>query len=348
MPDISFDPVTDPAALGCRWRALEVQADGGFFRSWTYLGALLPHFSAPHLLAVRQDRQDLALGLFNWTRRGLSTKRGLFLHETGDPLWDRLYVEHNGLLLHPDGRPHLAEALTAASTHGPVALSGIDALHAEAAAQAGTLQTRKIHFAPALDLAALAAAGKPYLDTLSANARSQIRRAMRLYGPDLTLQPAATLGDAQTDFSRMIALHQASWTARGEPGAFASPAIIALHTTLIATGFPRGEIALLRIQAGGQEIGILYQFQHGGKMLAYQSGFAPTEDARLKPGLVGHSLAIAHAQHTGMTTYDFLAGAQRYKTTLAPQGGETLHWITLHRRGSVKARLHAVRRWLGK
>jgi CelD/BcsL family acetyltransferase involved in cellulose biosynthesis len=342
MPDITFAPVTDPASLGQRWRALEAQASCGFFRGWSYLGTLLPHFSAPHLLAIRQDGRDLALGLFNRTRRGL------FLHETGEPLWDRLYVEHNGLLLHPDGTPHLAAALAAASAYGAVALSGIDTPHHAAATQAGTLQTRKTHVAPALDLAALATAGAPHLDTLSANARAQIRRAMRLYGPDLVLQDAATLEDAQAFFRRLVTLHQASWTARGEPGAFASPAIIDFHGALIATGFPRGEVALLRIHAAGQDIGILYQFQHGGDMLAYQSGFAPVGDARLKPGLVCHSLAIAHAQRTGMSTYDFLAGAQRYKTTLAPGGGQTLHWVTLHRPGSVKARLHAMRRWVGK
>jgi CelD/BcsL family acetyltransferase involved in cellulose biosynthesis len=343
MADIDFHPVTDRDALAQRWRALEAQADGGFFRSWTWLGTLLPHFAAPHLLAVQQDGQDVALGLFS--RRG----RHVYLHETGDPAWDRLYVEHNGLLLHPNAARHLPQALKAAASHGAVALSGIDALHHRAAAAAGgTLQTRKTHFAPALDLAGLAAAGHTHLDTLSANARAQIRRAMRLYGSDLALRPATTLTEAHDLLDRLITLHQANWTARGEPGAFASPALRGFHHTLIDTAFPRGEIALLRIHTGGQDIGLLYQFQHGAKMLAYQSGFVPAEDPRKKPGLVSHCLAIAHARNTGFTSYDFLAGDQRYKTTLAPQGGEALHWVTLHHPTSLRARLLAVRRWVGR
>ncbi len=342
MPEISFDPVTDAAALEGRWRALEALAEGGFFRGWTYLGSLLPHFAAPHLLAVREDGRDLALGLFN--RRG----QRLSLHETGDPAWDQIYVEHNGLLLHPGAGDCVTPALAHAVARGTVTLSGIDAAHLTAADEAGVLHVTKHDFAPALDLAALKASGLTHLETLSANARAQIRRAIRLYGPDLTLQPAASVSEAHEFFDRLVALHQASWTARGVPGAFADPAIRTFHARLIATGFPRGELALLRVSAGPHEIGYLYQLQHGGRMLCYQSGFAPEADARRKPGLVSHALAIAHAQSNGFAWYDFLAGAQRYKRTLAPTGGETLYWVTLHATASVMGRLHRLRRALGR
>ena len=342
MPEISFDPVTDAGALEGRWRALEALADGGFFRGWTYLGNLLPHFAAPHLLSVRQDGRDMALGLFD--RRG----RRLSLHETGDPAWDRLYVEHNGLLLHPQAGACVTAALGHAVAQGSVTLSGIDAAHLQAAGDAGVVQLRKTDFAPALDVAALAATGRTHLDSLSANARAQIRRAMRLYGLGLALQPAASVAEAHEFFDRLVALHQASWTARGVPGAFANPAIRAFHVRMIATGFPRGEIALLRIAAGTREIGILYQFQHGATMLSYQSGFTPEADARQKPGLVCHTLAIAHAQANGFTCYDFLAGAHRYKTTLAPKGGETLYWATLYGSRTVRGRLHRMRQALNR
>jgi CelD/BcsL family acetyltransferase involved in cellulose biosynthesis len=339
MPDISFDAVTDAKALADRWRALEAQAEGGFFRGWTYLGTLLPHFAAPHVLAVRQDGRDLALGLFDRRRR-------LSLHETGDPAWDRIYVEHNGLLLHPEAGACVAPALGYAVALGSITLSGIGAAHLQAAGEAGVVHVTKTDFAPALDLAALAASGVSHLDGLSANARAQIRRAIRLYGPDLTLRPAASIAEAHDYFDRMVSLHQASWTARGAPGAFANPAIRAFHNQLIAIGFPRGELALLRVSAGPHEIGYLYQLQHGGRMLCYQSGFAPEADARRKPGLVSHALAIAHAQSNGFACYDFLAGAQRYKTTLAPHGGETLYWVTLHATTSAMGRLHRLRRAL--
>jgi CelD/BcsL family acetyltransferase involved in cellulose biosynthesis len=338
MPEISFAPVTDAAALAGRWRGLEPACDGGFFRSWTWLGALLPHFGAPHLLAVRDRGQDVALGLFN--RVG----GRLLLHEAGAQPWDGLYVEHNGLLLRRGAEAVLPAALRLAVAQGRLVLSGIDDAHARAAALAGEVQMRGLHFAPALDLAALARSGRPHLDVVSGNARSQIRRAMRLYGARLAIEHARTAQEARDFFARLVALHQAAWRARGKPGAFADGAVRAFHDTLIAAGVPRGEVLVARIAAGAREIGYLYNFQHGGRVFAYQSGFVAEADARLKPGLVCHALAIADAMAAGARVYDFLAGAQRYKTTLAPQGGEALHWITLHRAGSMSARVQRVLR----
>lgn len=342
--DISIAPVRDQAALAERWRALEAVADGGFFRGWTYLGTLLPHMASPHLLSVRSDGLDVALGLFNrtpgpWPR--------LMLHATGDPAWDRLYVEHNGLLLRPGAELLLRYALAAALARGTLVLPGIDDVHLRAARTAGgTFHLRATHWAPAVDLTALPAGDHAVLHGLSANTRAQIRRARRLYGAELRIERVAGLADALDAFDRMAALHQAAWIARGKKGAFADRRIRDFHAALIATGLPRGEIALLRVSAGAREIGILYNFQHGGRMLAYQSGFAPEDDARLKPGLVCHTLAMEAAREGGLAVYDFLAGAQRYKTSLAPQGGEKLHWVTLYRQGSLPARWQGIKQAL--
>jgi CelD/BcsL family acetyltransferase involved in cellulose biosynthesis len=194
-----------------------------------------------------------------------------------------------------------------------------------------------------VDLGALAARNA-YLDMLSGNARSQIRRAMRLYGADLALEEAGTVPKALALFDRLVVLHQAAWIARGKPGAFADERICAFHRVLIGEGVPRGEVRLLRVAAGSREIGVLYLFRHGGRVFSYQSGFAAENDARLKPGLVCHALAIEQARLGGAAVYDFLAGAQRYKTTLAPHGGKEMHWITVHPSGSLSAWWQKARR----
>jgi len=342
MPEFRFDRVSDPAALSARWRKLEAASQGGFFRGWTYLGTLLPHFTDPHLLSVREGGEDRALGLFN--RAG-----GLFhLHETGDRRWDRLYVEHNGLLIRPGDADLVTPALAFCLQQGSLSLSGVDDRHARAAAASGEAHGRFEHFAPAIDLGALARSGVDILDTISGNARSQIRRAMRLYGSALSIEPARTLAQAQQYFDRLAALHQQSWIARGHEGAFADPAIRHFHKVLIEAGLPRGEVHLLRVCAGEQELGLLYLFRHGGRVLSYQSGFVQDVDPRRKPGLICHTLAIRLARDEGASVYDFLAGAQRYKTTLAPSGGETLHWLTVHRRGSPGARWARLNRVVGQ
>ncbi len=343
MFDISFQHINDTPELADRWRALENVSEGGFFRGWSYLATLLPHFAAPRLLAVRQDGQDIALGLFNASKTWRGTS--LILHEAGAQPFDGLYVEHNGLLLRSGAQACLPAALAVAARCGTVVLSGIDTPHLEASRRAGRVVARKTSRAPAIDLTALRGAGRPYLDTLSANARAQIRRAMRLYGPDLAITPAGNVAEALSFLERLVQLHQASWAARGQPGAFAMPAIRSFHARLIQTAWPRGEVALLRVAAGAREVGFLYQFQHGRAVLNYQAGLAAEADARFKPGLVCHALAIELALAAGAARYDFLAGAQRYKDSLVPRGadgGQALHWATLYRAGSPRGLLASL------
>ena len=55
-----------------------------------------------------------------------------------------------------------------------------------------------------------------------------------------------------------------------------------------------------RLRAGGRELGYLYNFAHRGIVHAYRSGFRHDPDPRLKPGLVGHSLAVERSR--GLTS----------------------------------------------
>ena len=159
---------------------------------------------------------------------------------------------------------------------------------------------------------------------------------MRLYGPDLALTRAGTLEQAQNFFTEMVEVHQASWRRRRQHGAFAEEPMCLFHAALIGRAWPKGEADLLRVTAGGRHVGTLYTLLRDGVVASYQSGFAPAEDARLKPGLVCHTLAIEHYAARGARVYDLLGGAERYKLTLA-QGGQMLHWGTLHRPWSGEA-----------
>jgi CelD/BcsL family acetyltransferase involved in cellulose biosynthesis len=238
----------------------------------------------------------------------------------------------------------LPAALAYVVSRGTVILSGVDDVHRNAASVVGEMHVRDSQFAPAIALTPLQDPGPPYLASLSTNARAQIRRAMRLFGDTLRLEQAATTSQAQEFFDRMVVLHQASWQARGQPGAFADARIQMFHRALIEAGFTSGEVRLLRVATADRDLGYLYEFRHGGRALSYQMGLKSEPDARLKPGLVCHVLAIEKARHEGAAVYDFLAGAQRYKLTLAPRGGEVMHWITLYRRASLAAYMSRLRR----
>jgi CelD/BcsL family acetyltransferase involved in cellulose biosynthesis len=175
------------------------------------------------------------------------------------------------------------------------------------------------------------------LARLSANTRQQMRRSDRAYAalgaPDI--REAASLDEALAFLDAMAVLHQAAWRARGQPGAFANPAFVRFHRALVARALPRGEMVLLRVGFGARLAGYLYNFRHRGTVSAYQSGFdfagAPPHG---KPGLTSHHAAILRARDEGAVLYDFLAGADRYKTSLA-SFARTLCWLDAADRRSV-------------
>jgi CelD/BcsL family acetyltransferase involved in cellulose biosynthesis len=325
--DFVLTPVADPAALADRWRALEAAADGGFFRGWAFLQCQARHFDRPYLFAATEGGQDVALGLLN--RRG----DRLYVGETGDERHDALFIEHNGLLLRRGSEAVLRPCLAWLGRKFPIVLSGVDTAHQQAARAVGWAAMSAERFAPAVDLAALAG---PFLASLSANARGQINRAMRRYGPDLRIGRAETAETAVEWLDVLIALHEARWQARGQPGAFAQPGARQFHETLIRVAHPLGQVDILRITAGDTEIGYLYNLVHGGVVLNYQSGLVPAVTPQHKPGLVCHALAIEQYRRAGVRLYDLLAGSQRYKTTLAPNGGQNLHWLILFPRRSLR------------
>jgi CelD/BcsL family acetyltransferase involved in cellulose biosynthesis len=336
VTQIKLSPVKDWAALGISWRRLEAEAPCSFFQSWTWIGCLAEErFPDPVLLEARDGGQIVALALFNRRRTRLG-RQILFLHESGDPIRDGPFIEHNGLL-HRAGVPDdlAASCLRAARWQAlgrkhsllprRLVLSGVDGrLLAVARAR-----PRRSMAAPFLALAKLRDAGRDVLDALSANTRHQVRRSMRAYAAlgELALQRAATPAEAHAYLDELAVLHQQTWTARGKPGCFAQPFFARFHHALIDRGLARQEIDLFRVTAGETLVGVLYNFRHRGRSLAYQSGFAYGLGGRhAKPGLTSHVLAIRFCLEAGLDAYDFLAGEDRYKSSLS-DSTVILHWL---------------------
>lgn len=354
MPDIRLIRPPAWSVLGERWRALEAQADGSFFQSWSWVGSrVVARFPDPWLLAAEEGGRTVALGLFNRRRAGPWGAR-LWLNESGQAAADSIHVEHNGLLLARGTSPGLLARLLGGLVgqgHG-VVLSGVDEAHAAAARATPGLRRDRAHPAQAhvVDLAAVRASAGGHLELLSANARQQIRRSLRRYAGagGVRVERAASLAEAQAHLAALAELHQQTWTRRGQPGAFANPDFVAFHAALLEAAWPRGEIDLLRIAAGGQVLGYLYNFRWRGRVANYQSGFDYAADsAQLKPGLTCHHLAVAMYAAEGQGIYDLLAGNDRYKTSLAT-GTEPLHWFELLPRASLPGLVHRLRQALGR
>jgi CelD/BcsL family acetyltransferase involved in cellulose biosynthesis len=321
-------------ALGAEWVGLEARADPSFFQTWTWVGCLAPErYPAPVLLRAERDGMLVGLALFN-RRRGI-----LHLAESGDPALDRPFIEHNGPLA-TDAEAAAALLLAAWKVSGirGLALGGVPP---SVLAMAGQTVVRRLdRQAPALDLGPLRAAGTDILALVSANARQQIRRAMRHYGGEDALAVSAA-GPAELGpwLEEAITLNEATWRRRGQPGAFATEYLRRFHRSLMEHALARGELDLLRVASAGRIVGMLYNFRFRGVVYAYQS--ALRDDGghpHAKPGLVCHTLAIRRAVEFSDTTYDFLAGDQRYKRSFA-RDERTLCWAELAPTWSVRGLL---------
>jgi CelD/BcsL family acetyltransferase involved in cellulose biosynthesis len=333
MVRITLFRPSDFAGVADRWRALEAEAAISFFQSWTWVGCLAEErFADPVLLSAEADGIAVALALLNRRWRWLA-RPVLFLGESGCAELDSVYVEHNGPLLRRGWEGLLSEVL-AAALRAPeggsrVVLSGVGEAALRAAGSSGRVRRLQTRGAPWIDLAALRREGRPFLASLSANTRWQLRRSAQSYaaaGP-IVVRRAGGVAEAWDMLDALAVLHQASWRRRGQAGAFARPTFRRFHRALLERGLSRREVEVLCVAAGERVIGYLYNFRFRGRVLAYQSGFDYARaSAHEKPGLTCHQAAIEAALEEGMEGYDFLAGEQRYKASL---GGVAvpLHWF---------------------
>jgi len=352
---VRVDEHPDPRTLEREWLDLQAQAETSPFTQWHWIGTWwrhLPDDAQPWLLRVDDGSQTVGLGLLGrrTTRRlRLWPSRSLILHAVGRPDCDDLTIEHNGLLARRGFEAAVDRAALSALLDGrrgvdQVVMPGMarwPALPPTVGPPRARAPVVRAWTQPAfrVDLEPLRAGGQPYLDAIGARTRSSVRRSLRLYGAQgpVEMTQAADADQALAFLGRLEVLHQATWQARGLPGAFANPRFGAFHRAFVARAHPDGAVQLLRLRAGQRDIGILYNLVGPTGVMSYQSGFDYRAlDANHHPGLVTHALAVQRALEAGHAHYDLLAGDARYKAQLATVRYE-MSTISVHRPGAVLA-----------
>jgi protein-tyrosine-phosphatase/predicted ATP-grasp superfamily ATP-dependent carboligase/CelD/BcsL family acetyltransferase involved in cellulose biosynthesis len=346
---VSIGLVSEKADVAALWRELEARTDASFFLSWDWIGCWLRESAvSPYLIIARHEDRIVAMALLQPSRRSrhhfLNTN-ALMLHQVGDPDTDIITIEHNGILIDRDFTSVAMRACVDFLIRNRQAAGGMkwDELHLDGlpspeglrplADQAGLMMWYHSYKQSwAVDLNSIRQSGGSYLDSLSANTRYQIRRSIRLYEQRgaLSTTPARGVEEAMLYFDHMKQLHQRYWESRGLPGSFAYPFFERFHRALITDCLPKGTVELVLIAAGGEPLGYVYNFVRDGWVCAYHTGFRYEEDPRLKPGLVSHHLCIARHLQQGARLYDFLAGNERYKASLATPGPD-IGYLVLQR-----------------
>lgn len=343
--DVAIVPRASLSDAAKAWSALQGTAPPSFFLSADWiLGWLNATGVTPILFRATCDGAAIAAALvasapFNF-RHPLRIQYRL--HETGVARTDGIFIEFNGVLSEPafagdafaaiiDAlRARIAESWTRILPHEMIVSAAAPAFAADVLARIPRVEIFRRDRSPFADLATLRAAGRTFLEGLSANTRQQLRRARRDFeaiGP-LRIERAATVESALAFLGDMKPLHIARWRARGRPSGFDNPAFESLLRDLIRSGVPAGRVDVLRFWAGEKTLGYLVNFRHRNAVLNYTSGFSYADHPKLKPGLVAHLLAIEDAYTNGAARYDFLAGAARYKDSLSTNAEELL-WLRI-------------------
>lgn len=324
---------------------------GSFFVGPHWLGAaavVWPDKAAVRALTVAAPGGASAgalVGAGARVRAGVRV-RVLALNEALHPGLDETYVEMNGFACaNPERYPALLDALLAElmndDSWDEFRVSGLlpDAAAAtrEIARRHG-LMVHLFNVKPTywvdLDAVRNAHAGDFYA-SLSANTRQQVRRALRALEKDVgkvVLERASTVAMAREWFLAAGPLHRARWAggAGAVYGGFDNPHFVGFHTTLIDRSFDDDAIHMWRVRAGERVFAYLYNFFDAGCSYFYLSGVDYTIGEKYKPGIVAHVLAIERYLAEGARKYDFMAGANRYKSSLATHES-TQEWLVLQR-----------------
>lgn len=329
----SLPPLDQLAEL---WQKLEVRADTSFFLSWTWIGTWLATISRrPELLVARADGDIVGLGLMLSrlkVRHRMMPVWTLFLHQTGDEDQDVITIEYNDFLIDRRFEQETRNACLqfllekrefCGRRVSELAFCGLHEIRTNDLVRLNRpLRELASTGSSRVDLAAIRRSGRGYQGGLKPSTARRIRRSLALYRSrgDIAMSSATTVEEALRYFDLAGTLHQQRWTSKGYPGAFAFPFYIDFHRRLIQSALPQGQVELIRVNAGNEPIGFLYNFLYRRHVYYYFSGFRFEADNRLKPGLVCHSLCIERHLENGMDVYDFMGGEQRYKSELGTPG----------------------------
>jgi len=324
-----FTRLPDLSTLAPRCQALEARAQGSFFLGWSWTGAWLESYAVrPELLAVTDEQgRDIALALFGHAMqpRLLGRSATLSLNQSGHPGADRPFIEYNGLLTEKGREGEAIEAALKAIARRndwrSLRLSGV----APGSALLGISARRKTRLdsAPVYQVDLEAVRASDYLSLLSANTRSQIRRAIKDHGGALPAIAIATPADIEPWLAEMHALNQG----RHADNAWDDAAFRRFATLLASRN---DQVELLRFTDGGGAVGLLLNVLHGGAAMNYQSAFATPRGPKDKPGLLCHAAAVDHYAGRDLHLYSLLAGKDRYKQSLATRE-EALEWWQIDR-----------------
>lgn len=146
-------------------------------------------------------------------------------------------------------------------------------------------------------------------------------------------------------------LHQRRWTARGEPGSFATPTARQFYLDMSRAFLQRGWLEFWLLELDGTNVAAQFAFRYGETVYLLQEGFDPAH-ASDRVGQVLRAHILQQLIADGVRRYDFLGGTSPHKQSWGAQDGAytDLHFAKALTRGALYLQVRngakAVRQWL--
>ncbi len=321
--------------LEASWCELEQRSKPSFFLSWLWIGTWLDCFVEDfYVVEARKRSRTVGLGII--VKRAdklalVTVKNKLYLHRTGIPTRDQIWIEYNDFLLDVEDedsiRTAMCECIVYSANKRDAIVIGASDEHRFACIDRLGLKKRTVWETNnyALNLDELRSKNQSVLQFLSRNARYQILRSIRKYQEigDIVLEKATSISHAREMLEVAKPLHLARWNAEHARSGFANDDFISFHERLIEKGIESGSVELYHIKAGGETLSIMYNFRHDNHVYFYLCAINYChKSTQYKPGLVSHYLLINKAFEEGVTSYDFMGGKARYKETFSNTKGQ--------------------------
>jgi CelD/BcsL family acetyltransferase involved in cellulose biosynthesis len=161
-----------------------------------------------------------------------------------------------------------------------------------------------------------------FLSTLSSRKRKNLRHSSNLLHRryDVELIDCSRSELIYDGMNTFFQLHQQRWESAGSHGVFANSKHRSFHLDIARSFSKRGWLGLFLLKLSGTPVAAHYGFKYKGKFFYYLSGIDP-KYYRLSVGAILTSLVIADCIENGFREFDFMRGAEEYKS----------HWNTQNR-----------------
>ncbi len=156
----------------------------------------------------------------------------------------------------------------------------------------------------------IAGAGEELQNLIS----THFRKKLRYYRRNLAPLSCDTVDERNLDsaMDALFTLHAARWERRGMPGMLADNVAQRFHRQVARAMLDAGALRMYTMRSRDRVVAVFYGFASGDTVYYYLSGYDPDLE-KLSPGTLIVAHAIEQAVRAGVTTFDFLRGAEEYK-----------------------------------